>query len=74
MGGSAHTLCVLEEKKIPSQSALLIKKLKATEGQHALPMGCGEKNSHCRGAWTEDTSGVIKEDVSKGPEFWFQVL
>lgn len=50
----------------------MIKKLKSAEDQQTLPMACGGKNDHCREAWPKHTSKVIKEDVSKGPEFWLQ--
>lgn len=66
--------CLRRKKKNQSQSALMIKKLKIAKGQNTLPMACGGKNDHCREAGPKGTCGVIKEDVSKGPEFWLQVL
>lgn len=74
MGGSAHTLGVLEGKKKSKSKCLDDKGVDSHRGPACPSYGCGEKNSHCRETWTEDTSRVIKEDVSKGPEFWFQVL
>lgn len=50
------------------------KRLNAAKGQETLPTEGDGKKNHSREAWPKETSRVIMGDVTKGPEFWFQVL
>lgn len=49
-------------------------KLNAAKGQQTLLTEGDGKNDHSREAWLKETSRIVMGDVTKGPEFWFQVL
>ena len=62
MGGSAHTLVVLEGKESKSKHPG-----DKEVDQQTLPSEGGGKNDHSRGAGPKEASGVIRGGCHQGP-------
>lgn len=62
MGGSAHTLVVLEGKESKSK-----RPGDKEVDQQTLPSEGGGKNDHSRGAGPKEASGVIRGGCHQGP-------